>query len=441
MRDATQNWQTSRTFLDAEAHRLQALAPNAAADNIDRIVSSHQAWRDRVLNLNPAEGLISARSRKLLDSDLATRLTEGLPGAKVYPHGSQNDYVDELEAILINQARRLFGARYVEWRATSTSMANACVFFGLLERGDTIMAQSEESGGNYSYHEAGPAGLAGLNVVDIPWQGEAFEIDLDALRTRAREVRPSLIVVGGSNVLFPYPVRELRTICDEVGAWLLYDAAHLGLHIGAGTFQRPLEEGAHIVTLSTHKVMGGPVGGLLLTDNSEIARHVADVIFPGFLQTRDQNKYAACALSLTESVAFGGELSRQMIVNARALGRALAEEGFQVVAGARGGTQTHQLFLELGKDAQRLERHCHGAGILLSDTALVDQGAAGMRNGARLATHEVTRLGMKEWEMQAIARLISRAYRGENTDELADEVSALRRDFLTVRYSFDGDGS
>src|SRR5579872_5137692 len=148
----------SQAYLDAVESKVKQLSPAAVADRITSLVREHDRWRATAcLNMNPAEGLISPRACALLASDMAMRLTEGLPGDKTYPNYDQNRFIDEIEATIIALVRRQFGARYVEWRPTSNSMANAAVFFSLLEAGDTIFVQDMDAGGNYSYQTCGPA--------------------------------------------------------------------------------------------------------------------------------------------------------------------------------------------------------------------------------------------------------------------------------------------
>jgi glycine hydroxymethyltransferase len=423
----------SRAYLQKVSTQVDALGPAALAERIAALVHEHDEWRSTAcLNLNPAEGLMSAQARALLASDMATRLTEGLPGDKSYPHHGQNRFIDEIEAILIALIRRQFGARYVEWRPISNSMANAAVFFSLLEPDDTLFVQDMDAGGNLSYQSAGPAGLTRARVVPIPAVGKVFEIDIDWVRICAKKLRPKMIVIGGSKVLFPYPVRELRDVADNVGALLVYDAAHVGLLISHGNFQRPLEEGAHVVTLSTHKIMGGPVGGLVLTDDANIAGNIIGRTFPALLQTRDQNKYAALAQSLTELEVIGPTLARATVANAVALAHALEGEGFAVLARDGIHTQTHQCFLDLGDAAQTFESRCQAANILLPACCLTGDGTKNRRSGIRLATHELSRLGMGVKEMHEVAQLIARATR-EQTD-----VPALTADIATLIARFSG---
>lgn len=428
----------SRYLADVES-RIKGWSGGGIADRVNELAAAHEEWRTRrCLNMNPAESLLSRRCRKLLDSDMATRLTEGAPGDKLYPHGRQNEHIDEIEAMIVALARRQFRAQFVEWRPVSTSMANAVVFSALLRPGDVLLAQDADGGGNYAYHGSGPAGMAGARIVSMPRKGAAFELDVEGICTLATELHPRMIAFGGSNVLFPYPVAQLRGIADRVGAILLYDAAHLGLLISAGGFQHPLEEGAHVVTLSTHKIMGGPVGGLVLSNEAEIADKVMRLTFPGFMQTRDQNKYAALAVALAETSEFGAELAAQMVANAQALARALEAEGFTVLEKERGYTQTHQIFLDLRSEAKSFETRCNAANILLSDCALCGDLARSQRSGARLATHELTRLGMKESQMREVAGLIRRVVCDlEDPSRVATDVEELLTHHQRIAYSFD----
>src|SRR6185312_10828921 len=140
----------------------------------------------------------------------------------------------------------------------------------------------------------------------------------------------------------PYPVRAFRALADEVGALLVYDAAHVSLLIAGGQFQHPLADGAHLMTISTHKIMAGAVGGMILTDDADIAATISSTVFPHMLQTRDQNKYAATAYAFAEHLAFCAAYAAQIVKNAHALGQALAELGFEVFGRERGCSSTHQ---------------------------------------------------------------------------------------------------
>jgi len=429
----------SRQYLEGIERSVQTAAPAATAVRIADLVAGHERLRRRrALNLNAAESTMSYPARRLLDSDLATRVSEGPPGDRIFPIGHQNDYVDELEAIIVAQTRRLFRAEFVEWRATSTTMANTVALFALSKPGDTLLVQSMEGGANMSYQDGAIPSLHGLTVQAMPIAGDAFEIDVDGVRRAARDLRPAMLIVGGSYVLFPYPVAELRAIADEVGACLLYDAAHLALLIAAGAFQDPLAEGAHAMTMSTHKIMGGPVGGLIVTNDATIASRMWRIPFPPLMQTRDQNKYAATAYALTEMAAFGDQYARQMVGNARTLARALSDAGFALIASDRQYTMNHQIFIDATTiGARNVEGLCRACNIFFQASHMRGDAARGVRTGLRASVQEVTRAGMREQEMESIATLIRRAALDrEPAARVAQDVEELATRFSEPQYTF-----
>lgn len=427
------------TFLAGHGDAARARTGEEQARRVRTLAMGHDEWRRaECLNLTPAENTLSRRVSALLDSDLATRVTEGLPGAKDYPAGRQNRFVDELEAILIAEASALFEAPFVEWRPVSTSMANAVVFFALARPGDRILAQSSEAGGNYSYQQGAAPGLAGLEVHPIPARGDLFDLDLDACRERALRLRPRLIVVGGSYALFPGPVAELAAIARAAGALLVVDMAHSALFAATGHWPNPLDEGADIVTLSTHKVMGGPVGGLVLTRDAEIAARIVGLTFPAFMQTRDQNKYAAAAHALCEMRTFGRDYAAAMIANARALGSALSERGFRPLGDARGHSAGHLLVVDLAPlDARAVCARWQAANILLSAEHLAYD-TPGRPTGVRLTVQEVTRRGMDAAAMGRIAGwMAALAFDTVDPERVAGEIKAFIAGYPRLLFSFD----
>src|SRR5260370_18006582 len=190
------------------------------------------------------------------------------------------EFAEEIEIVADSLVRRLFGANYAELRVGSGALANLYAFMATCEPGDRIMAFPGEMGGHVTHHRDGAAGLYRLEVHPVPYDAARMAIDLDRLRADARRLRPKLITVAGSLCLFPYDVRAVRAIADEIGAYVLYDAAHMGGMIAGGRFQAPLAEGAHMMTMSTYKAYGGPPAGLFLPPHSELARPVAKIPYP-----------------------------------------------------------------------------------------------------------------------------------------------------------------
>lgn len=436
--------------LPAETERLVRAADElvgragggGVTERVKAIVADHDVWRERCLNMVAAEGLMSRTSRSLLDSGMAARVTEGFPGQKDDSTSPPiaNRHVDELEALVIAQARRLFRVRHVEWRPLSNTMTNAVVLFALTRPGDVLAAQSMSSGANVSYHGAAVAGLRGLEVAEMPGTPD-FDIDIDAFRAIARERRPRCIIFGGSKILFPYPVADIRAIADEVGAYVIYDAAHVAPLIAAAAFGDPLREGAHVLVTGTHKMMGGPVGGLAMTDDDEIAARLHATTYPAFMQTRDQNKYAAAAVALGELLEFGSDYAHAVIANAKALGQALDRHGFTVLGRDRGFTQSHQVVIDAAREgAARLASRCALGNLLITRTNIHGQASieAGT-NGVRASVAYVTRQGMGPAEMSEVGELIAAVGRDDvGTDELQGAVAAIAGRFERVHYSFDG---
>ncbi|HWH21711.1 MAG TPA: beta-eliminating lyase-related protein [Allosphingosinicella sp.] len=434
---------SSSQYLERAAARFGRMTPLQIAERVKELSQADADWRRRkCISLRAAEGLMSPGAQALLDSTLATRVSEGFPGAKDDPGVRGTDeYIDEIEAALIYQVQKLFGAKYVEWRPLSNSMANALPYLVLTKPGDVVMAQAWVGGGaNAANTPVGPGALKDLVHVQMP-VGENYEHDVDGIRRLAREVRPRFIVAGGGKVLFPYPLGALREIADEVGAKVMYDGAHLGILIAGGLFQRPLQEGAHIMTMSTHKAFGGPVGGLLLTNDSDIAGPIMHRTLNGFIQTRDANKLVAAAYTMAEVSEHGRAYAAQMVRNAKAFGAALESEGFKVLARDKGYTETHHIIVDVSdKDPVKARADCMDCNILVQGTDLPRE--ARTRNpkrldlGMRLSTAEITRLGMKEAEMKDVARYMRRAVAGENSSKLAAEIEEFLKPHQSVRYSF-----
>ncbi len=426
----------SLEYIEGIEEEYTCKEPRAIAARVKAIVEEHDDWRrNKCLNLNPSENAISPGARRLLDTDLATRVTEGFVGDKEYPPAPMNRYIDEIEGILIHNVRKMFRCNYVEWRTMSSSMANSLVYFALSKSGDTIMSQSNKGGGNDSYRPNGPPLLRGLKVADLP-DAPLFDVDYDALDKSIKRVKPAWLVVGGGRILFPYDLKRLREAADTIGAHILYDAAHVGPLIAFGLFQDPLAEGVDVMTLGTHKLMGGPIGGLVLTNNEEMAKKMLALTHPAFIQTRDQNKYAAAAWSLSELAHFGPAYAKQIQANSRALAGALDECGFKVVGREKGYSKTHQVIVnvrELGPRA--IEARFNESNILLPTTVLWDDPPNG-RSGLRISVQEITRQGMNETEMSGVADLIKRSADGEALDKMRDEVEKFVAPFKKIRYCF-----
>jgi glycine hydroxymethyltransferase len=304
--------------------------------------------------------------------------------------------------------------------------------------GDRILSFPAAAGGHVTHHAEGAAGLYGLEVHPVPFDGEKMAVDLTALREQVQELKPRLIVLAGSLCLFPYDVGAVREIADEVGAYVMYDAAHMSGLIAGGTFQQPLAEGAHLMTTSTYKSFGGPPVGLVLTDDAGLAQRLDAIAYPGLTANFDLSKTAALILATLDLREHGHAYARTCIANAQALAASLYVRGCPVHAvEGRGFTVSHHIALPAHKwgGGTRTARLLERANLLVSGIGLPLEPVAGDFNGVRLGTQEVTRWGFLPDVMPHVAELICRVLvKGEDPEAVQPEVVALRRGFQNVRF-------
>jgi glycine hydroxymethyltransferase len=303
--------------------------------------------------------------------------------------------------------------------------------------GATIIVPPPEIGGHVTHQETGAAGLYGLKIEMAPVDAANYTVDLDALRAQARRLAPRLITIGGSLNLKPHPVREIRAIADEVGARVLYDAAHMSGMIAGRAWQQPLEEGAHAMTMSTYKSLGGPPSGLILTNDAELARRIDAIAFPGLTANFDVAKSAALAMTLVDWKEFGRAYAAQMKSVAKTLAEALVGRGLEVYGRDFGFTQSHQFALVAQRygGGQAAAKRLRRANILSCGIGLPIAAVPGDLNGLRMGTPEIVRWGMTPADMPELAALIARALIGnEEPEAIAPAVTAFRRRFTTLHY-------
>ena len=415
----------------------------AAANDLDTIeakllalVDEHERLLDREsIGLNAGTNIMNPRAAALLSRSLGNRPSLGYPGDK-YEMGME--YAGEIEVIAEGLVKRLFDARYAEVRVGSGALANLYCFMATCRPGDRIMVFPPEMGGHATHHEAGAAGLYGLEIHPVPYDGPRMTVDLGRLRDGAKRLRPKLITVAGSLCLYPYPVTEVRAIAEEIGAFVLYDAAHMGGMIAGKRFQQPLAEGAHLMTMSTYKAFGGPPSGIIVTNEAELARRLDKIAYPGMTANFDLGKTAALAVSVLDLLAHGEAYADRCIANAQALGEALVRRGVVVHSAAgRAHTESHHLALpsSLYGGGQTAGKHLSRANILLCGIGLPLPPVAGDLNGIRIGTQEVTRLGMSAEGMDAIAGLIARVLRDKQpVERVKKDVIAFRKDYQRLHF-------
>jgi glycine hydroxymethyltransferase len=408
---------------DANEHDLLAL--------VDENRGIHE--RDCV-NLNPATNTMNPKAEALLSAGLGARPSLGYPGDK-YEMGLEA--VEKIEVMAAELAAEVFGARFAEIRVGSGALANLYVFMAAAKPGDTIIAPPGTIGGHVTHHAAGAAGLYGVITHPAPIDAATYGVDVTKLREDALRLKPKLITIGGSLNLFPHPIREIRAIADEVGALVLFDAAHLCGMIAGHAWQQPLQEGAHVMTMSTYKSLGGPPSGLIVTNDADVAKRLDAIAYPGLTANFDAAKSAALAMTLLDWKVHGRAYAQAMGETAQALAQALQSRGVAVFARDRGMTTSHQFAVEArtlggGQAASKLLRQ---ANVLACGIGLPIEPVEGDVNGLRIGTPEIVRWGMGPEHMPELAGYMADVLLGKRAAQsVAPEVTAFRRRFTSLHY-------
>ncbi len=385
-----------------------------------------------------SENITSTLVREATASDFGHRYAEGPPGNRFY-QGCK--YIDEVEELAVKLAKKLFEAPYANVQPTSGVVANLAAYYALASPGDVMMSLKIPHGGHISHAEISAAGVRGLRVKTFPFNAQEMNIDVDESIQKILKIRPKLMLFGGSVFLFPHPVKELRTVADEVGATVLYDAAHvLGL-IAGKRFQQPLKEGADVMTSSRHKTFPGPQGGLILA-KEEYGKAINRAVFPGLVSNHHLHHLAGLAIALAEMLEFGEAYADQIIKNSKTLAQALYELGFDVLCADKGFTESHQVLVDVSKNgggtfaATTLER----ANIIVNKNLLPwdDLEKTKDPSGLRLGTQELTHLGMRENEMKEIAVFFKRLIMDREPEEkVKKDIIEFKKGFNEVEFSFD----
>ncbi|OJI92082.1 glycine hydroxymethyltransferase [Planktotalea frisia] len=384
-------------------------------------------------NLNPATNVMNPRAEAMLASGLGARPSLGYPGDK-YEMGLEA--IEEIEVIAAELCAQVFDAKYAEIRVPSGAIANLYGFMATCKAGDTIIAPPASIGGHVTHHLDGCAGLFGLNTVPAPVNADGYTLDIDGLRKLAHEVKPKLITVGSSLNLQEHPVADVRMIADDVGAKVLFDAAHQCGIIAGKSWKNPLAEGAHLMTMSTYKSLGGPASGLIVSNDAELMQRIDAIAFPGMTANFDAAKSAALAMTMLDWIDHGAAYSTQMIATAQALASALADQGLPVFSTTQGHTQSHQFAIEAAGfgGGQAASKALRKAGFLACGIGLPIAEVAGDMNGLRIGTPELVRWGVTPEHTDELAALVAKALRSNAPDTMATEVRSLRESFDTLHY-------
>jgi glycine hydroxymethyltransferase len=389
-----------------------------------------------------SENVLSPLCREMLITDFHGRYAEGTPGKRYY-EGCL--FFDNVELKAIELAKKLFKCNYADVRPTAGTTANLAILKALIKPGETATVLDLANGAHISFGKWGAAGVRGINLVSYPFNDEEMNIDIDGAVKLIKTVKPKLALNGRSVFLFPSPIKELAEAAHEVGAYLIYDAAHvLGL-IGGKQFQDPLREGADIMSGSTHKTLPGPQGGMILSDHTgdtdedkSFLRKIGFGVFPGITSSYHLHHVAAKAIAYAEHLEFGEAYAKQTIKNAQSLAQSLYKRGFKVFGEKLGFTKSHQILLEIGPGkGKEASKKLEDAGIVTNMNTIPGDTDPLNPSGLRLGTPELTRLGMTEKEMDEIAGFYEKVIiKNKDPKKIKAEIKGFRKDYQELHYCF-----
>ena len=388
------------------------------------------------IELIASENIVSRAVLEAQGSPLTNKYAEGYPGRRYY---GGCEHVDVVETLAIERAKALFGAAYVNVQPNSGSQANQGVFLALLKPGDKILGMSLDAGGHLT-HGARP------NLSGKWFEAHAYgvreadaRIDYDALRKQANEVKPQLIVAGGSAYPREIDFAAFRSIADEVGAYLMVDMAHFAGLVAGGSYPNPMPH-AHVVTTTTHKTLRGPRGGMILSNDEELGKKINSAIFPGLQGGPLMHVIAG------KAVAFGEALqpefkdyASQVIVNCRAMAQAIIDGGYAIVSG---GTDSHLALVDLrpkGLKGNAAEQALERAYITCNKNGVpFDPEKPTVTSGLRVGSPAGTTRGFGEAEFTQIGQMMVRVLDAlvDNPDGNAEIEAAVREEVkaLTARF-------
>jgi glycine hydroxymethyltransferase len=406
------------TFWGPDFDALQSTDPEIAGVVIDELNRLRAG-----LQLIASENFTSPAVLAALGSTLSNKYAEGYPGKRYY---GGCEVVDVAEEIGISRAKDLFGADHANLQPHSGASANIAVYGAFLNPGDTVLAMSLPHGGHLTHGTKVSFSGKWFNAVHYGVAKDSEDIDYDQMRSLAREHKPKMIIAGGSAIPRLIDFAAFREVADEVGAILFVDAAHFIGLVAGKAIPSPVPY-ADVVTFTTHKVLRGPRGGMLVCKEEHAAK-LDKAVFPMMQGGPLMHGVAAKAVALKEaSTPAYQAYAKQVIANSIALTDALAAEGMRPVTG---GTDTHLSLLDLqgiGVTGQQAEARCAAAGIVLNKNAIpYDPQPPSVASGIRVGTPSVTTQGMSEGDMKEIASLIGRAVKDEGDPaEIRQGVEAL----------------
>lgn len=415
----------------------------------------HEQYREKeCINMIASEGLKSPAVSEMLNlsHDLASRYAEGDNDAqghvKVRYYQGQK-YMSQIEDHATDIMKSLFRSTWADVRLVSGTHANLATFKGLsLASKNTKMVVTPLSCGAHISHDyTGLAGnILGLDNINHVYNIDEFNIDPEKSAYVIRAAKPGIVTFGGSLFLFPHPIKELKEVCNEVGAYVAYDASHvLGL-IAGGQFQDPLREGADFITSSTHKTFPGPQGGVIMGNptthaQEKAVRKIQFAVFPLSASSTHLGRLPALGIAALEMKLFGAELASQIVKNAQTAGQYLCENGVKVLAEHKGFTESHQIAVDIRNfgGGKKIAQDLEDANIVLNKNLLPydDQSSKDDPSGLRIGFQDVTRRGFRESDIKHLCDLMLDVIKGKRTPaQVKEDVLLLKKEFNGVKYGF-----
>ena len=399
---------------------------------LENALRKERARQENNIELIASENYVSNDILKLQGSILTNKYAEGYP-AKRYYGGCE--YIDIFEDTAREYAKKLFGAKYANVQPHSGSSANMAVYRALLTHGDKVMGMNLSNGGHLTHgHKMSFSGID-YEIVDYDVDPETEMIDYDVLREKAIREKPKMIIAGASAYSRTIDFAKFREIADEVGAYLFVDMAHIAGLVAVGLHPSPVPY-ADVVTTTTHKTLRGPRGGLILTNNEEIAKKIDKTIFPGIQGGPLMHVIGAKAECFYEALQPEFKsYQKQVLKNVKVLAETLASEGFHVVSG---GTDNHLILVDVkstcsltGKEAQNLLDKIHIT--VNKNTIPGDTESPARTSGIRLGSPAMTTRGLKEEDFAKIGQIIAQALKNNQDEAILKNLDAEVLE-LTSKY-------
>ncbi|HUS56734.1 MAG TPA: serine hydroxymethyltransferase [Thermoplasmata archaeon] len=388
-------------------------------------------WRlEESVNLLPSENMTSPQVRALLSSDFGHRyslpLNEDSAGWFIENAYRGTHITNEVELQAEKLAREVFSSDHACVQPLSGHIAAMIAIASTAGKRDSLCAIAAEHGGYDGYGQKYIPDILGMRYWPLPFDKRRQNVAVEKAVAGIRAKKPRLVILGASYIPFPYEMAPIREACDEVGADLIYDASHvLGL-VAGGEFQEPLSEGADILYGSTHKSFYGPQGGIITTDRDDLDANVRKNLTWRFVDNIHWNRVAALGQALLESKRFGKAYAKQVVKNARRLGKELTERGFPLLFEDQGYTSSHQLMIDQKGLADKFDMDPNEFSVVLERSNII------VDSVARLGTAELTRLGVKEKDIPELAEMFMDALGGRNVKKRVREY----RDRYDIAYAF-----